>query len=183
MVTYSYVGSPITDPIYRKGTLGRAKEHLEATVRKLDSRLEQEGIGRAWTCVPQAMVTQASSAIPTFSLYVSLLMKVLRERDQTEGLGEQMARLFVEHLRPGHVPPVDEEGRIRLDQREMDKDVQAAVERLRHDLNTETLATLTDFNEYARVLQRVFGFAVPGIDYEEPVEIARFVETSHPKSL
>ena len=34
-VAYSYIGSPLMAPIYRKGTIGRAKEHLEATAHSL----------------------------------------------------------------------------------------------------------------------------------------------------
>jgi len=30
-VAYSYIGPDVTKPVYRNGTLGAAKDHLEAT--------------------------------------------------------------------------------------------------------------------------------------------------------
>lgn len=45
-VAYSYIGPDLTWPIYRAGTIGKAKEDLEATARGLASRLAALG-GRA----------------------------------------------------------------------------------------------------------------------------------------
>ncbi len=66
-IAYSYLGSDITFPIYRQGTLGAAKDHLEATAHKLNDMLKVTG-GRALVSVHRALVTQASAAIP-FWLY------------------------------------------------------------------------------------------------------------------
>nr|WP_274382478.1 hypothetical protein [Piscirickettsia salmonis] len=38
-VAYSYVGPELTFPIYREGTIGLAKKHLEATVSCLNEKL------------------------------------------------------------------------------------------------------------------------------------------------
>jgi len=72
-VAYSYVGPELTYPIYRAGTIGRAKDHLEATARALDARLREQLGGAAYVSVNKALVTQASSAIPVVPLYISIL--------------------------------------------------------------------------------------------------------------
>ena len=62
----TYVGSDLTAGIYRSGTIGAAKEHLEATAHALDAQLA--GPRRAYTVVAGAAVTQASTAIPSIAL-------------------------------------------------------------------------------------------------------------------
>ena len=129
-VAYSYIGPEVTYPIYRSGTIGKAKEHLESTAKELDERLQKHCGGNAWVSVNKALVTQASAAIPVVPLYISLLFKVMKEKGTHEGTIEQIVRLFVEHLAPGQTPSVDEAGRIRIDDWEMANDVQAAVDKL-----------------------------------------------------
>lgn len=62
-VAYSYIGPAVTEAVYRKGTIGRAKDHLEATAGEITKELESIG-GKAYVSVNKALVTQASSAIP-----------------------------------------------------------------------------------------------------------------------
>ncbi|MDX1328083.1 MAG: enoyl-ACP reductase FabV, partial [Arenibacter sp.] len=62
-VAYSYVGPSLTEPVYRKGTIGRAKDHLEATAFEIKDQLKALN-GEAYVSVNKALVTQASSAIP-----------------------------------------------------------------------------------------------------------------------
>ena len=40
-VAYSYIGPDVTHAIYRAGTIGKAKEHLEQTARDLDAALKE----------------------------------------------------------------------------------------------------------------------------------------------
>ena len=42
-VAYSYIGPDVTWAIYRNGTIGRAKEHLEQTAGRLDAHLQAKG--------------------------------------------------------------------------------------------------------------------------------------------
>src|SRR5690606_14162293 len=79
-VAYSYIGPEVTHAVYRDGTIGRAKEDLEATAHRLNEALSAKG-GRAFVSVNKALVTQASAAIPVVPLYISLLFKVMRERN------------------------------------------------------------------------------------------------------
>ena len=39
-VAYSYIGPALTEPVYRKGTIGRAKDDLEATAFKIADKLK-----------------------------------------------------------------------------------------------------------------------------------------------
>jgi enoyl-[acyl-carrier protein] reductase/trans-2-enoyl-CoA reductase (NAD+) len=164
-VAYSYIGPALTYPIYRHGTIGKAKEDLERTAHELDAQLKTIG-GGAFVSVNKALVTQASSAIPVVPLYISLLYKVMKENGLHEGCIEQMQRLFAERLFTGGQVPVDEEGRIRVDDWEMKPDVQEAVAELWPKVSTENLRELSDFEGYQREFLKLFGFGLEGVDYE-----------------
>ena len=173
-VAYSYIGPQLTYPIYRSGTIGKAKEHLEATAKKLDAQLAKSVGGNAWVSVNKALVTQASSAIPVVPLYISLLYKVMKARGTHEGTIEQMVRLFRDHLGPGKKPKLDGEGRVRVDDLEMEPAVQAEVDKLWQQVASENLASISDYAAFKREFRQLFGFEVDGIDY------AQAVETEHP---
>ena len=63
-VAYSYIGPELTMPIYRSGTIGKAKEDLEVQTAALSATLHERIGGGAWVSVNKALVTQASAAIP-----------------------------------------------------------------------------------------------------------------------
>ncbi len=173
-VAYSYIGPAVTWPIYRDGTIGRAKQNLENAAVAIESMLEPKFDGRALVSVNKAVVTQASAAIPVVPLYLSLLSKVMRAKGLEESPIEQMRRLFADHLIKSPSPaPETQEGdarRVRLDDREMRADVQAEVTALWPQVNTENLRTVTDFAGFQREFRNLFGFEVEGVDYDEPVE-------------
>jgi enoyl-[acyl-carrier protein] reductase/trans-2-enoyl-CoA reductase (NAD+) len=169
-VAYSYIGSPALAAIYRRGTIGMAKEHLEATARAMDAELQAAIGGRALVAVNKAVVTLASAAIPFVPLYIALLYKVMKDKGTHEGCIEQMSRLFRERLYTDGPIPVDEEGRIRLDERELDPAVQEKVRELFDQVTTENLPQLSDFDGYRKELSRICGFDAPGVDYAEDVD-------------
>ena len=169
-VAYSYIGPELTWPIYRDGTIGQAKKHLDQTARELGALLAKRLGGNAWISVNKAVVTQASAAIPVVPLYLSLLPPVLRKKGLDEGCIEQIRRLFAEHLADGKDGPRDAEGRIRLDDREMRPDVQAEVLEQWPQITTENLRALTDFAGFQREFRSLFGFEVEGVDYDQPAE-------------
>jgi hypothetical protein len=76
VISYSYIGPKMTYPIYRNGTIGQAKEHLEKTTQNINHFLKTKYNGSAFVSVNKALVTQASSAIPVVPLYISLLYKI-----------------------------------------------------------------------------------------------------------
>jgi enoyl-[acyl-carrier protein] reductase/trans-2-enoyl-CoA reductase (NAD+) len=163
-VAYSYIGPDLTWAIYRNGTIGRAKEDLEATAQKLTEKLGATG-GRAWVSINKALVTQASSAIPVVPLYISLLYKVMKAHGLHEGCIEQIQRLFAERLAHGAAPQADGAGRLRLDDWEMREDIQKEVAALWPQVTTENLPTLSDIAGYRAEFLRLFGFGLEGVDY------------------
>ena len=169
-LAYSYIGPEITWPIYRDGTIGRAKKDLQRTANDLDALLAKHLRGNAWVSVNKAVVTQASAAIPVVPLYMSLLPLVLKRKNLEEGPLEQMRRLFTDFLCARQEPVLDEERRIRLDDREMRSDVQAEVATLWPQITTENLREITDFAGFQREFRGLFGFEVEGVDYDQPVE-------------
>jgi enoyl-[acyl-carrier protein] reductase / trans-2-enoyl-CoA reductase (NAD+) len=171
-VAYSYIGPDLTYQIYTNGTIGRAKEHLEESAARLNA---QFGDATAYVSVNKALVTQASSAIPVVPLYISLLYKVMKEKDLHEGTIEQIARLFGDHLASGGSPAVDERGRIRIDDWEMSEPVQTAVAEAWEKVTTENLSGLSDFSGYKKEFLRLFGFGLEGVDYEKDTKTERLL--------
>jgi len=164
-VAYSYIGPSLTEAVYRKGTIGRAKDHLEATAFAITDSLTAID-GKAFVSVNKALVTQASSAIPVIPLYISLLYKIMKEEGIHEGCIEQIQRLYQQRLYTGNEVPVDEKGRIRIDDLEMRPDVQEKVAKLWVEAVTENLAEIGDLEGYRKDFYNLFGFDVAGVDYK-----------------
>jgi enoyl-[acyl-carrier protein] reductase/trans-2-enoyl-CoA reductase (NAD+) len=163
-VAYSYIGPSLTEAVYRKGTIGRAKDNLEATAFEISDSLKDIG-GKAYVSVNKALVTQASSAIPVIPLYISLLYKIMKEEGVHEGTIEQIQRLYQERLYTGGEISVDEKGRIRIDDLEMRDDIQQKVAALWTQATTENLAELGDLEGYRNDFYNLFGFNFDGVDY------------------
>ena len=167
-VALSYIGSELTGPIYRQGTIGAAKAHLEETARILTGRVHDHCGGFAATSVNGAAVTQSSTAIPGIALYLGLLRGVL-------GTGmrspiEQFVDLWDQLT--GTTPlDLDDLGRIRLDSWELSADVQAAVAARWADASNDTIADLADIDWFRTEVRRLYGLSVPGVDYEQPTEM------------
>ena len=164
-VAYSYIGPSLTEAVYRKGTIGRAKDHLEATAFAITDSLADID-GKAFVSVNKALVTQASSAIPVIPLYISLLYKIMKEEGIHEGCIEQIQRLYQERLFTENEIPVDEKGRIRVDDWEMRSDVQEKIAKLWGEAVTENLSEIGDLEGYRKDFYNLFGFDVDGVDYE-----------------
>jgi enoyl-[acyl-carrier protein] reductase/trans-2-enoyl-CoA reductase (NAD+) len=169
-VAYSYIGPELTMPIYRSGTIGRAKEDLEKETAALSEAMRARVGGAAYVSVNKALVTQASAAIPVVPLYISALYRVMKDAGTHEGTAEQIARLFRDHLAPGRTPKTDGAGRIRIDDLEMDPAVQARVSEMWKTVTSETLMTAIDYAGFKHDFRVLFGFEVPGVDYAVPVE-------------
>ncbi len=163
-IAYSYIGPSVTEAVYRKGTIGRAKDHLEATAFTISDSLAAIG-GKAYVSVNKALVTQASSAIPVIPLYISLLYKIMKAEGIHEGCIEQIQRLFSERLYTGAAIPTDEKGRIRIDDWEMRADVQEQVAQLWLQATTESLPEIGDLAGYKHDFLNLFGFDFKGVDY------------------
>jgi enoyl-[acyl-carrier protein] reductase / trans-2-enoyl-CoA reductase (NAD+) len=166
-VALSYIGSELTSTIYREGTIGVAKTHLEETARTLNARLADRHGGRAVTSVNGAAVTQSSTVIPGIALYIGLLRGVLGDTMHSP-IG-QLTELW-DQLTGTTPMEVDDHGRIRLDRWELANDVQAAVTVRWKAAVPENITDIADVDWFRNEVRRLYGFAVPGIDYDEPVE-------------
>jgi len=163
---YTYIGEKITWDIYWHGTIGAAKQDLDKRVVGIREQLSALG-GDARVSVLKAVVTQASAAIPAMPIYLAILFKVMKARGVHEGCIEQIDRLFRERLYGDG--EVDDAGRLRVDQLELDPAVQAEVAGIWEQINTDNLRTLADFEGYRQEFLQLFGFGVEGVDYDADV--------------
>ena len=169
-VAYSYIGPSITHPMYTNGTIGRAKEHLASTAKAISSG----GNIKAYVSVNKALVTQSSSAIPIVPLYISILFKVMKEMGNHEGCIEQMYRLFGDKIL---IPEVDSEGLIRLDDLEMQTDVQKRVLEIWDNINDDNLSDSADIDGYLHDFHELFGFGIESVDYDADVPVNECIES------
>ncbi len=169
-VSYSYIGTDITWPIYWDGALGKAKIDLDRAAAEIDAKLAKIG-GGANVAVLKSVVTQASSAIPVMPLYIAMAFKVMKEQGLHEGCMEQIDRLFRTQLfrADGHALDTDDKNRIRMDDWELRDDVQDACRAIWPQVTTENLSELTDYQGYKDEFLRLFGFGIEGVDYEADV--------------
>ncbi|EKD77991.1 MAG: hypothetical protein ACD_42C00093G0002 [uncultured bacterium] len=167
---YSYVGPELTHAIYKNGTIGKAKDDLLATAHQLNQPLSKNN-GRAFVSVNKALVTQASSAIPVVPLYMSILFKIMKEKKTHEGCVEQIYRLLHDVVYTGDEIKVDEEQRVRIDDLEMQDDVQKKVADIWRMISTDNVYALSDLKSYRHDFYKLFGFEVDGVDYSQDVNI------------
>lgn len=185
-VAYSYIGPEVSKAIYRSGTIGKAKEHLEATAKELDDVLA--GVkGSAYVSVNKGLVTRASAVIPIIPFYLTSLYKVMKADGSHEGCIEQINRLFDSRLyglpcgKALEVAEelgcklnnknisVDNENRIRIDDRELSKAVQTKVDELMPKITVENMEKIADLEGYKHDFLATSGFDIEGVDYEEEV--------------
>ena len=164
---FTYIGEKITWDLYWDGTIGQAKKDLDTKVLAIRDKLGANG-GDARVSVLKAVVTQASSAIPIMPLYLAMLFKEMKQNGTHEGCIEQLYRLFTECLY-SDAPRTDEEGRLRVDELEMQPGVQAAVADAWSKISNENLSELTDFKGYKEEFLKLFGFEMDGVDYDVDV--------------
>ena len=172
-LAYSYIGPELTWSIYKDGTIGRAKIHLEQSCQRINEKIAEDG-GRAYVSVNKAVVTQASSAIPVVPLYISVLFKKMKEEGIHEDCIEQIYRLFSERLSSD--PQLDSEGRIRIDDWEMRDDIQQSVAEAWEKINTDNLSKISDFEGYQSDFLKLFGFGIPGINYDAETDPIREID-------
>lgn len=165
---YTYIGEKITWDIYWHGTIGAAKQDLDKRVVNIRERLAAKG-GDARVSVLKAVVTQASAAIPAMPIYLAILFKVMKAQGVHEGCIEQVDRLFRDSLYGDTAGP-DAEGRLRADDLELDPAIQAEVEAIWAQIDTDNLKALSDFDGYKQEFLRLFGFEVDGVDYDADVD-------------
>ncbi|MBI51940.1 MAG: enoyl-[acyl-carrier-protein] reductase FabV [Chloroflexi bacterium] len=170
-VAFSYIGPEVTESIYRTGTIGKAKENLEATAAIIDSKLRSASPNlEARVSVNKAIVTQASSAIPGVPLYVSMLFKLMKINNTHEDALDQIIRLFEDKKFHTLEPVLDADNLIRLDDYELEDKIQSEIKNRWQDLTESNYLSLIDLEQYKQDFNQIFGFDVDGIDYTQEVE-------------
>jgi len=164
-IAYSYIGPEVTEAVYRKGTIGQAKDDLEATAFRITDSLKAIN-GKGYVSVNKALVTQASSAIPVIPLYISLLYKIMKSEGVHEGCIEQIQRLFEQRLYTGKEISTDDKGRIRIDDWEMRDDIQEKIKSLWAAATSENVSQIGDLAGYKDDFLSLFGFGLKNIDYK-----------------
>jgi enoyl-[acyl-carrier protein] reductase/trans-2-enoyl-CoA reductase (NAD+) len=166
---YTYLGSEVTWPIYYHGTIGKAKEDLDRAARALAEPMSKID-GKAYVAVMKGLMTQAASAIPGMAIYLSLLFKVMKEKGTHEGCIEQTTRLFREQLFSGREMRLDEAGRIRMDDLELDAATQSLVKEKWSQIDSDNLNEISDFAGYREAFLQMHGFAFDEVDYDADVD-------------
>ena len=167
-MSYSYIGTEITWPIYWHGALGKAKEDMDraaAALRNLLAPLH----GTANVAVLKSVVTQASAAIPVMPLYISICFKVMKDQKLHEGTIEQIDRMFRTQIYSATTNR-DDTQRIRMDDWELRDEVQKTVMQIWPNVTTENLFELTDYKSYKEEFLKLFGFGLQGVDYAAEVD-------------
>lgn len=165
-VAYSYIGPVVTHPIYKDGSIGQAKKHLYDTSVRLSKEFAEKGL-KAYISVNKALVTQSSAAIPIVPLYISLVYKVMKEEGLHEGCIEQMYRLFTDKMTKNEL---DEAGMFRLDDWELQDNVQSKVAAVWDKVTTDNIQEYGDIDGYWEDFYNMFGFHYDNVDYEADVE-------------
>ena len=173
-IAYSYIGPEVTYPMYREGTIGKAKEHLEKTAHTLTTILSPVG-AKAFVSVNKALVTRASSVIPVVPLYISLLYDVMKEKGIHEECIGQIYRLFTERLYHGTDIPVDSSNRIRIDDWEMREDVQKEVDRRWKLQKMGNMIVEGDLIGFQKEYQYIHGFGYDGVNYEKDIDPRKII--------
>jgi enoyl-[acyl-carrier protein] reductase/trans-2-enoyl-CoA reductase (NAD+) len=177
---YTYIGPELSWGIYKNGTIGRAKEDLERACKSINQKFGKKtnlSSKRAFVSVNKALVTRASAVIPIIPFYVSCLFKVMKDKGLHEGCIEQIARLYKEKLYAAESvfdpdkTPVDQAGRIRVDDLEMREDVQRETLALMGKITEENVWELSDAAGFKHDFLEAHGFDVQGVDYDQDVTI------------
>lgn len=167
-LAYSYIGTEITWPIYWEGTVGQAKKDLEKTALNIHQQLKPQQ-GSAHIAVLKSIVTQASAAIPMMPLYLSLVTKKMKQVGLHENCIEQIYRLVDSLQHPSRLP-LDAQGRIRLDDRELQAEVQQHCQTWWSKITTDNLYELTDYASFQSEFMNLFGFECAGVAYDQDTE-------------
>jgi len=172
---YTYIGKKLTWPIYGHATIGRAKEDLDRAAKAItDSTADIKG--KAYVTSLNAVVTQASSAIPIMPLYISAMFKVMKADGTYQGCIEQIQALFKENLY-NDSPRLDDAGRLSQNYKELEDSVQNRVQEIWDTVDTDTIDELTDYVGYHNEFLKLFGFGIDSVDYD--ADVSPLAEINH----
>jgi enoyl-[acyl-carrier protein] reductase/trans-2-enoyl-CoA reductase (NAD+) len=163
LMTISYRGNPLNEGVYRKGLIGLAKADLEFETSALGHVLGERVQGRAVAVEGPAVVTEASGGIPGVPFYMANLMDVMGER--FEDPLASMERMFADHF-GSEGPKLDDEGLLRMDDRELTDEVQGELARRFEAAAPGTAFDDTLYDGFMRAYAQTRGFEIDGVDYD-----------------
>ena len=169
-ISYTYIGGPTTDKIYRGGTLGKAKEDLEKSAHDMNTILQDKYQGEALISSSKAVVTKASVFIPQMPVYVSCLFDVMNRHHVHETIVQHKYRLYQDMIY-GNKRLVDKENRIRLDHLEMDEKIQNETIHMMNTLDEEQLFQLPGTHQFINEFYQIHGFGHHDINYDEDTDL------------
>ena len=169
-IAFSYIGPEVTHPIYLDGTLGRAKVDLHQTSHALNLELAHFN-GNAYAAVCKALVTKASVFIPGLTPYLLALYKTMKEQGTHEGCIEQMQRLFSTKLYGQDKVPVDGERLLRVDDLELDPEIQRQVAERLSQMDESNFKEIGDFDGFQQEFLNLNGFGLEGVDYAKRTDV------------
>lgn len=180
-ISYTYIGGKNTDEIYRKGTLGKAKEDLESAAKQMNTYLKDKYQGEALTSSSKAIISKAGVFIPQMPIYIACLFDVMKAHHVHETTLKHKYRLF-EDMIYGNKRILDDLGRIRLDHFEMQEDIQTETQHMMHTLNDHDLLNLLGMQAFLKEFYQINGFEIDGIDYEKDVNLDELIATYVPSN-
>lgn len=169
-ISYTYIGSEVTYPIYRGGTLGKAKEDLEKRAETIDKLLRDTLEGEALISSSKAVVTKASVFIPQMPLYVSCLFDVMKTHNVHETILEHKYRLFQDMVY-GDKRQTDPKGRLRMDALELNENIQRETINLMTSLSDEAIMDLKGTKDFYTTFYNIHGFKLDSVDYDEDIDL------------
>jgi len=167
VVAYTYEGPQLSWPVYKDGTIGKAKDDVKAKCVGINADLAKTG-GLARVAYLQATVTQASLAIPTVPLYVSIYSKIMKEQGLFEDNLDHIYRTL--QLLGEEKSGSDTSVSLRVDDRELQPKIQSVVTERMKPLQAGMVLDDTHFSALRNAFLSLFGFEVAGIDYTQPVD-------------
>ena len=167
-IAYTYQGNELTWPIYRGGTIGKAKEDLDFSCANINEKYAAEDI-EALVAVLKAVVTQASTAIPVVPLYFSILFKAMKDVGTHEDCIAHIYRLFRTQVYEQQ-RRLDEAQRIRMDDFELEAETQSRVKQVWNQVNTGNVKDLADIEGFRSDFLRLYGFGRSDVDYDKEVD-------------
>lgn len=171
-MTYTYIGSPITYPVYKDGTIGQAKRNLEEKNKECNKIMEKHN-GHAYVCSSKTVVTKASTYIPSVAIYASALIKVMKEHNVHETIIEHKYRLFNDMIFNKKFL-FDEDGIIRLDAYELEDSIQDEVIKLLEEVTEENIQEKVDINSFVTEFMQLNGFKFDNVDYELDIDLSEY---------
>ncbi|CAM3621224.1 enoyl-ACP reductase FabV [Erysipelothrix urinaevulpis] len=166
-VTYTYIGSSLTDPIYKDGTIGQAKRDLEKTNKKINALLKPYD-GEAIISASKAVVTKASVFIPTMAIYVSALFKVMKEEKTHETITQHKYRLFKDRV----YGQQNTHDIYRLDKYELQ--AQSQVEKILAKFQDDEFLDMIEFKYFKQDFLNMNGFDVDNCDYS--LDVSEYIK-------